>query len=189
MKYLYHEFNFKERLAIILVLISLFAVFYTFVIKGPLDSATSAATMQKESLQTELSIVNTKINRYEKMKEELDQSNASYMPSYNASKAEVTFLDSIFSSSKEYGIKFTNLSREGNLVRRSFYFNFTTNSNAQAQKILKSLINCEYRCLVTDISSFETKGEIVVSGNATFYETLVDGSPDAALPPDTSEVQ
>ncbi len=185
MKYLNHDFSLKERILVCIISILLFAVVYLYFIRMPLNAAIRNASSQKANIELELTAASSKLTRYQRMEEELENASASYMPSYNASKKEVTFLDTIFKNTIQYGIKNTGVTREGNLIRRSFYFDFVVNSKEEVQGILKQLIRSDYRNLVQDISTSLTNKGYVVTGNVIFYETLADGIPDAALPPDS----
>ena len=49
----------------------------------------------------------------------------------------------------------------------------------------------EYRCLLDDVSGsvnnrYNDDNSVTVNATATFYETMVGGKPDSALPPEES---
>lgn len=129
------------------------------------------------------------------MKEELDEvssgENVSIMGSYNSSKAEMEMLDDILKKADLYSIAFTDMTREGDQIRRNFTLQFTAASYTAAAQILRELACGEYRCLLGDVhctaeSQNILDGQVAVSATATFYETMVGGKPDVGLPEDSS---
>ena len=70
-----------------------------------------------------------------------------------------------------------------------FTLQYETTSYKTAQKILESLCESRDRCLVGDIRCNITEtGTTTVNAAATFYETMVGGTPDAGLPTDSAAV-
>ena len=141
------------------------------------------------------------------MKEEIealgDLGKVSRVESYNNSKAELTLLNRVLEPATDYSIAFSNATRSDDLIRRSFSLVFTTDSFVAAKRIISSLEDSQYRCILGDIQySFtlrradedeETRGGqwiedvyyfnvVTVKTSATFYETMYDGVADAGLP-------
>ena len=56
------------------------------------------------------------------------------------------------------------------------------------EKVIKELADCKWRCLIGDVQCTQgTKRDkssdlITVNATATFFETMVGGTPDAGLP-------
>ena len=112
----------------------------------------------------------------------------SWMGSYNNSKAEVAFLNSILADTLQYSVTFSNVTRSGDQIRRSFTLEYRTDSYAAAHEIMARLCQSHDRCLVSDAScALEKDGVVVVRQAATFYETMVGGTPDAGLPADSAK--
>jgi hypothetical protein len=147
---------------------------------------------EAETLQTQLDIANTKLENFEKMESEMDgimKSNTSRMESYNSSKEEVIFLHQVLADVPDYAINFSDITRNGDQIRRVFSLQFKTNSYQNAEAIVNSLSNGQYRCLVDDISCNTAEDGIHVSLTATFFETMVGGTPDSALPEDEAQAE
>ena len=189
MKILSRDFTFVEKIIILVLSVVALGLVYYFLVFEPVNSGIASANSQKEVLETELQVVNTKLDSLAEMEEELDGSNATYMLSYNGTKKETALLNDIFASASEYNISFNDVTRQGNQIRRNFYFSFKTTSYDTVQSIMKKIANSEYRCLINDCSMSNTNGTYSVSANATFFETMVDGKADAALPEDSAIAQ
>jgi Tfp pilus assembly protein PilO len=195
MKILSRDFTLRERvliglLALILVLLS----YYRFV-DQPVRTAINSANAEKMSIETELEAVRAKVAVVNSMRNELEDIDASgkksRMESYNNSKAELALLNDILTSAVDYSISFAEVTRDGDQIRRGFSLQFVANDYSTVEKILEDLAKSPYRCLVGDItcagSSRSDGGTVVnVSATATFFETMVGGTPDSGLPADTA---
>lgn len=204
MKIMSRDFTKREKVLIVVLIVILAALCYYWFVDIPVRNGINEATSRKESLQLELDSVNQKIADLQQMDRELanlgNSGRAGYMGSYNNSKAELAQLNDVLSKTEEYAIAFADLTREGDLVRRGFTIQFTTNGYDDAKKTIIDLENSEYRCRIGDLacepdtnSEEEVdlkhwKGKIQVSATATFYETMVGGVADEGLPADESEI-
>lgn len=201
MKILSRDFTTREKVLILILALIIVALLYYWVVDCPVRNGIYEAKTQKEALQTELTAVNSKISGLKQMQEELDSlgstGRAGYMASYNNSKAELAALNDILANTDEYVISFSDLTREGNLVRRKFSIQFTTNGYKAMEDTITKLENSEYRCRIGDLScvadTSEEKvdlrnwsGKITASATATFYETMVGGVEDEGLPEDSA---
>ena len=168
----------------------------------PVRSALESAKAEKEALVTELTTLQARIARMEKMQAELDALQAnpevSKMGSYNNSKAELDFMNELLDETDEYTVTFTGVTRDGDQVRRNFNLKFTVQDFATAERLLKKIYSCDMRCLLNDINYSRTRTyynstdrlrygrdyyeRVNVSATATFYETMVGGTADAGLP-------
>ena len=198
MKLMSRSFSTKEKilllvLVVILIGLGYYQFFYVPTMRGIEDARSEQAALQKE-----LSAVNTKIASLTRMKQELDalsEEQRSYMPSYNASKEEMQLLDAILANTVRYSISFPTVQRTGDQIRRNFSLNFSVNSYQEAQRVVMALAGSHYRCQVGDMSCSvnlywfrddytrrATDSYLTVSATATFYETMVGGTEDSALP-------
>ena len=207
MKALSRDFTTKEKVLIVVLLVILIALAYYRFVHIPCKEAIQNAHSERDMYETELFAVQKKEAQLRKMKEELDSlgelQSTSRMESYNNSKAELSLLNSILESARDYSITFVNVTRDGDQIRRNFNLSFTTNNYASAKKIISSLADSEYRCLIGDVKYSATvrraeKDEpteggrwvddvyyfdvIRVNTSATFFETMYDGVPDDGLP-------
>ena len=193
MKIMSRDFTTKEKLLIlVLVLILLGLVYYHFVDQNVRASVANSES-EAQMIQTQLDAMQQRVMYLQNLQNKMDALKAegqlSYMGSYNNSKAEVAFLNDILSDTQQYTVDFANVTRSGNQIRRSFTLRYQTADYAAAQAIMKKLCAGENRCLVGDVRcSIADNGAVIMQQSATFYETMVDGTPDAGLPRDTAAV-
>ena len=202
MKILSRDFSRGEKiLLVLLALVLVGLVYYQFVDRVVRDNIAQAKA-QTEAAQTELTAVNAKIKRMEEMQAELDSitrnPNASYMGSYNNSQEELAFLNDVLKSALQYTITFSNVTRDGDQIRRNFSLQFSTSDFVSMEKIMKQLGDGRLRCLINDISYNLTRynysaadrekydrdyyERVNLNCTATFFETMVGGVEDAGLP-------
>ena len=207
MKVLSRDFTLKEKILLLLLFLIILGLAYYRFIHIPCKEAIETAHNQRDTFQTELTGALAKEQQLKKMKEELDSlgelQSASRMDSYNNSKAELTMLNNVLESAYDYSIKFNNVTRDGDQIRRNFSLYFETDSFASAKRIIEQLTDSEYRCLLgnmqygvslklwregdrgTVIHKIDDKTYVefvTVNTAATFYETMYDGVPDDGLP-------
>jgi hypothetical protein len=189
MKILSRNLKTSEKvLILILVIILLGLVYFRFVDQNIRSSITSS-NAEAESLQLELDTAQAKLTRLQSMKAELDQveseGKSSRMESYNASKEEIAFLNDVLHDAQVYTISFEEVTRDGDQIRRNMTLQFRTKNYKEAEKIMKKIGECEYRCLIGDLQcNIADDGTTTVGMVATFYETMVGGTADSGLPQD-----
>ena len=177
-----------ERIIALTVAVVLLGLSYYFGVQRNITRQLEDYARQQEETQMQLDTVNTHVMRLLQMRAELNSlDNIRRMESYNNSKAEIALLNRILNSANEYSIVFSSVTRDGNTVRRNFSLQFTTDTYQGAQVILAHLTLSEYRCLLGNMSCSITTGNdgtrvIGVNVTATFYETMVGGTPDSGLP-------
>jgi len=190
-KIMSRDFTRNEKiLIVILALILLGLAYYQFVdktVRGSIVNAQSEASM----LETELAAAQARLAAAQQVKNSMDELEASgqksWMGSYNNSKAEVAFLNTILADTLQYSVTFSDVTRTGDQIRRSFTLEYRTAGYASAHEIMARLCQSHDRCIVSDAScSLENDGVVVVRQAATFYETMVGGIPDAGLPADSA---
>lgn len=196
MKILSRDFTIKERALIIALFAILVGLFYYRFVDQPVRTALTTCDAEKQSLQTELDVVTAQITHLENMQNELDDvkngRTVGMMASYNNSKEELRMLNEILSPTERYSITFSDITRDGDQIRRAFSLSFTVSSYEEMKDILAELAYCPYRCLIGNIScSMAREDDLLsdcqVSCTATFYETMVGGTPDSGLPADSKE--
>ncbi len=119
------------------------------------------------------------------------------MPSYNNAKEELALLNDILNESvTQYSVSFTSVSRYKDQIRRDFKLDFTTPDYESMKVVIDKLTGVDYRCMIGDCNcnvirvrnqNNEETTALSVSTTATFYETMVGGTADAGLPPDSSK--
>ena len=202
MKILSRDFTRAEKIIlVILALVLVGLAYYQFVYKMVAESIQKAHA-EAEAIRVEMTGVNAKIQRMEEMQAELESiqsnPNASYMGSYNNSKEELAFLNDVLGGALQYTITFSNVTRDGDQIRRNFSLQFTTADYAAMERLINQLCNSKLRCLINDISYSVTRynysaedrerygvdwyERVNVNCTATFFETMVGGVEDAGLP-------
>lgn len=198
MKLLSRDFTTREKVLIVILAAILIVLAYYWLVDVPVRDGVTEAEAKRDAAMTEMTAVDAKIGELQRMQAELDElgpeGRGAYMASYNNSAAEYAALNDILMGTDEYLITFADLTREGDLVRREFSIQFTTTGYEAAKRIITELENSEYRCRIGDLScaaeqSYDTEsdlrnwsGSIIVNATATFYETMVGGTPDEGLP-------
>ena len=191
MKILSRDFTTKEKvLLLVLVLVLLALVYYQFVDSPVRESLAKAADM-KSAREVELVTVQARLQKLEAMQREVDEVNAngtlSPMPSYNNERNVNALLNDVMSGMSDFSITWSNITKEGDQVRRAISFQFVAPDYASVRSVFANLTGSEYRCLVSDVrcSSKENNlstDNVTVSATITFYETMVGGTVDAGLP-------
>lgn len=195
MKILSRDFTRAEKVLIaLLALVLVGLAYYQFVDK---TVRTSIANYEAEAkdLRTELNAAEKRLEALKSVQNNLDALEAegrlSWMASYNNSKSEVAFLNDILSDAEQYSVTFSDVSRTGDQIRRRFTLQYVAADYQSAQDIVARLCASEDRCLVDDITcTISSKdGSVSIKQTATFYETMVEGVGDAALPSDSAKTK
>lgn len=197
MKSLEKELSLREKILLLILAIIIIGFAYYFLVDQPVKDQTRAAQSRIEDLETELSIVQMRLADYNRMQSELDsvKNGGLYttMPSYNASHEERAYLDSVLSSANHFSVNFSDVTRNGDQIRRDFVVNFSVSTYEKAMEIVTNLNNAPQRCLISDVTCNtintnveEAASHYMVNCICTFYETMVGGTPDAGLPVDES---
>ena len=208
MKILSREFSLKEKILILVLVLILLALAYYQFVDQPIRQALAAAEAEEQSLTTELTAVEAKLEKMRRMREELDAiiGKATEMGSYNNSKAELALLNDYLADTVKYNISFANVSRDGDQIRRNFSLQFTASDYDTVERVISRLATCPLRCQVSEMRcsiarSWYRNGEVfafyygyydytdaelvytyTVSITATFFETMVGGTADQGLP-------
>lgn len=192
MKVLSRDFTFREKLLILFLGLVLVALAYYQFVDKPVRAALESARVESEQLTVELQGVQAKLEQMHRMRSELEDvtagGTASEMGSYNNSKEEIASLNEILKDTLQYSITFANVTRSGDQIRRNFSLQFTVDSYESMERLLGALAENHHRCLIGEVrcnssrNSDIMKGNITVNATATFFETMVGGTPDAGLP-------
>ncbi len=195
MKLMTREFSLRSKVLLIILCIILVVLVYFQFVDRPVRDEIERAQMEKENLEIELTVAQAKAAQLEKMKNEIDRlladGTVKLMSSYNNSKEELETLNKVLSSTLQYSVAFSNVTREGDQIRRNFSLQFTTRDYNTMARVISQLAESDCRCLIGDVSCTDTHNRdgsttLLVSATATFYETMVSGTPDAGLPEDSA---
>ncbi len=199
MKIFTRQFTAREKTLLAVLILIILASLYYLLIFQPVTDGISRAQSSAQDLESQLIVLDTRVAQIQKMQKSIEEYAdnghvVSIMPSYNAGKQELIFLNSTLADSEDYYVGFTNITREGNQIRREFALKFTVDEYEEAENIINILEHSELRCLISDFSVKPVEqdksvedGIVEVSCVATFYETMYGGVADAELPPDTSK--
>lgn len=206
-------FSGKEKFLLAFFILIIIGAAYFYLVDQPVRNRIANAQSRQEELQTELTIASAKVGKLKKMKEELDAAQTSgkmsstYMPSYNNVKEEISFLNDILAATREYTLSFSNVTRNGDQIRRSVSLSFVTSSYEDARAIIAAICESDNRVLImntrmeskfqdlfketevkTDVKADGTVVTTTIDNSITtnmtlvFYETMVEGEEDTGLP-------
>ena len=202
MKILSRDFTRGEKALLLLLALVLVGMVYYFLVDRPVRNDLASAKAEKEAIQTELTALQLQIAKLEQMQAELESIQAnpqvSRMGSYNNNREELAFLNDILDGTEDYTVTFSGVTRDGDQIRRNFSLRFTVSSYAAMERVIKQIYSSELRCLIDDINYSRTRvyyntaerlnhgadyrDVVTVNATATFFETMVGGTPDAGLP-------
>ncbi len=193
MKILSRDFTKGEKALLLLLAIALVILAYYLVVHKPVKDGIEKANAESDNLRVELSAVEAKAAMLERMQNEINgimqDPDISMMPSYNNKKAVNTLLSDILGN-MTYSATLANMTRNGDQIRRNVQLQFTAPSYAAMEEVLDRLSSSPYRCLIDNVSCSSYRDRYYdvdafnVSLTATFFETLVGGTADEALPAD-----
>ena len=190
------DFTRSEKMLLTILFLLLAGLLYYQLVDRPIRTAVQNASTETRALESELAVVSSKARQLEKMQTEMDdvkgRNALSRMESYNNSRAEIALLYEILGDTLDYSIEFSDVTRNGDQIRRNFSIRFRTRDYDAMRTVIDRLCSSKYRCLVDEIRCQMTRNEheSYVSANvtATFFETMAGGKPDAGLPKDTASV-
>lgn len=144
----------EKTLLVILAVLIIFAAYYLLVHQNVKNSLIDIES-QKELVQTEITIAQTKVAKKQKMVKELEEIEASgiksVVPEYDNLSKEITFLNSVLQGTTDYTINFTSLSTSEGIARRVANLSFTSPSYDDCCAIIGKLQNCQYCCRLGDV--------------------------------------
>ncbi|WP_044915176.1 hypothetical protein [Butyrivibrio sp. WCE2006] len=195
MNILNRAFTKNEKILLVILLLVIIGAGYYLFVSTPIEQSIEAARQEQNSLNVELQATQNKIKSMEAMSDDINtnkKAELSYLPSYNAGKKELDFLHDTLNKTMDYSVRFTDITREGDLIRRMWEMTFTVRNYSEAEKIIKELEESENRCLIEDmvVTPYKLKtnlndNEVTVKLTGAFYETMHDGVPDKELPEDS----
>ena len=198
MKIWSRDFTRTEKILLAVLFLLLFGYGYYLLVDAPVRKGIATAQAEAQAVEAEMSAVSAKARYLEQLQKELNEvktrDSLSRMESYNNSNAEVALLHEILGSSTlDYTIEFSDITRYKDQIRRNFSVQFRTRDYNGMRTIIEKLCASRYRCLVNEIrcqmTNTEKESYVTANVTATFFETMVGGKPDAGLPEDLAEVE
>lgn len=186
------EFTRSEKVLLVVLSALLIGLLYYRFVYLTTEDMVDDIKHKADTTQADLDTANARLQKLQSMQGEMEaldvDDETSRMESYNNSKKETAFLNQVLRGVNDYSITFAEVTRDGDQIRRSFSLQFITKDYKEAVGVVDDLTHGEYRCLVDDINySLSDNKEIHIDLTATFFETMVGGTPDSALPKDQSE--
>lgn len=179
----------KDRTIFFLLLLLVLLCWYQGVFQ-PVHRRMDAA--DTKALEAELKEEQAQERKLHSMQAEIEKNRARQepvVPSYNHFKQEVDELNRIFASAYTYDFHFSEPQAEGMQVRRNAAITFQAANYDAAVQMLRALSKGAYRVSLQDVSiSSEASdveniqdGQVRVSFQITFYETLYDSDTEEGL--------
>ena len=194
MKRLNKELSLTEKIILLLMVIFLLALVYYYFVDRPVRNGREEYESEISNLEMTNGILSAKLASLQETSESFaelkEEGTLSYMASYNNGNAEMELLHKILSYAASYNISFSNVTRDGDLIRRKLAVTFTASDYTRAADIIDNLLDSDYRSLASDIkvtgitanTDTAKTGTVSVSMNLTFYETMEGGTADEGLP-------
>lgn len=180
-----HTFTKKET-AILLILVALLLAmgYYQFVYKW---QQKAIAQFDTTDIETAIAQEQAKAIQIKRMQEEIasgKKEKTGIVETYSNLKAELRTLNDIFGDALNFDFSFDQAVADGDAVRRTITCTVTAASYQEAKGMLRQLHDCEYRCLIGDVSISPSgtdresgdrnlnAGNVTMNFSVTFYETL-----------------
>lgn len=180
------KYKFSNReiiLLLIAVMLGLGLVYYSVILKSYNENV---AKYDTANLETELAISDSKLAKYQDMKNYIEQYEDVYVGSV-VSYDNIVNLFYNFSDVLDGKVKGINITVGGpiqleTIVRRDVTISFIANNNEIVNNILSNFEDCEYRVIINKVQvstkedgySLNNSGEVNASIVLTFFETTKD---------------
>ena len=192
-----HKFTAREAGVILVLVAAILGYFYYYVVYQYFED--QIAQYDIAELEDEISVEQAKTARLNKMKNELENGEASgsELGVYNNQSEELLALASILDGkATDISLSWSDPELNGTIVRRDVTISFNTGNFEEAGEIIKEIADCEYTLLIVDLTMNETSFEQVVEVDVTTTPTPAvvaddentDVNADSVENPDSTEV-
>lgn len=172
----------REKVMLLFLVVLLVGVVYYMGFYQPTQSEISSIRLQISDADAQIAAASSKIASINAMQAELDEifsrpeDEITEIAPYDNAKAVMAQLNGILALSNEYNLSFQEPTvQEDGTVRRVITMSFSCSDYDTARGILESLTNCQWRCLVSNLSVSGsedfTQGGVSVSATITFFES------------------
>ena len=180
------KYKFSNReiiLLLIAVMLGLGLVYYSVILKSYNENV---AKYDTANLETELAISNSKLAKYQDMKNYIEQYEDVYVGSVvsydNIVNLFYNFSDVLDGKVKGINITVGDPVELETIVRRDVTISFIANNNEIVNNILSNFEDCEYRVIINKVQvstkedgyNLNNSGEVNASIVLTFFETTKD---------------
>ena len=180
------KYKFSNReiiLLLIAVMLGLGLVYYSVILKSYNENV---AKYDTANLETELAISDSKLTKYQDMKNYIEQYEDVYVGSVvsydNIVNLFYNFSDVLDGKVKGININVGDPIELETIVRRDVTISFIANNNEIVNNILSNFEDCEYRVIINKVQvstkedgyNLNNSGEVNASIVLTFFETTKD---------------
>lgn len=180
------KYKFSNReiiLLLIAVMLGLGLVYYSVILKSYNENV---AKYDTANLETELAISDSKLAKYQDMKNYIEQYEDVYVGSVvsydNIVNLFYNFSDVLDGKVKGINITVGDPIQLETIIRRDVTISFIANNNEIVNNILSNFEDCEYRVIINKVQvstkedgySLNNSGEVNASVVLTFFETTKD---------------
>ena len=180
------KYKFSNReiiLLLIAVMLGLGLVYYSVILKSYNENV---AKYDTANLETELAISDSKLAKYQDMKNYIEQYEDVYVGSVvsydNIVNLFYNFSDVLDGKVKGINITVGDPAELETIVRRDVTISFIANNNEIVNNILSNFEDCEYRVIINKVqvstkedgNNLNNSGEVNASIVLTFFETTKD---------------
>lgn len=182
------KFTAREKIFLLVCSFMFLSIFYYQVVwKSTSKTMESYNTI---TLEDELLAIQTKAQRMLQMEKTIEEHSGQVkglVADYNNLENEIIELNKVLKEARSYQLDFEDPTTDGSIVRRNINITFQAKSYEAGKKIIQSLQDFRYKCLLRDINisaledSLQTTKQVNVSLKATFYEGVTDDVSKAGL--------
>lgn len=182
------KFTAREKIFLLVCSFMFLSIFYYQVVwKSTSKTMESYNTI---TLEDELLAIQTKAQKMLQMEKIIEEHNGQVkglVADYNNLENEIIELNKVLKEARSYQLDFEDPTTDGSIVRRNINITFQAKSYQVGKKIIQSLQDFRYKCLLRDINisaledSLQTTKQVNVSLKATFYEGITDSVSKAGL--------
>lgn len=182
-------FTKREKIFLLVCIAMMLGIFYYQVLWKSTSQIMEEYNV--ETLEDQLLLAQTKAIKMvemEKFIEEYKEQARGMVADYNNLQNEITELNEILSEAYTYQLDFEDATTDGSIVRRNVNITFQTGDYDAAKRIIQSLKDSRYKCLLRDINilskenSLQTTNLVDVRLKVTFYEGVTEAVAIAGLP-------
>lgn len=185
------KFTLREKVLLLVCAVILLGLFYYRVVW--METAETITASNTSSIQDEIMIQEAMSQKKTQMEDELKTNSANTLGEiapYNNISNEMNELSTILQSADSYELSFSEATLEGTTVRRNIDVTYHASSFQNLMKILQSLHDCKYRCMIGNVNiqtasaqsaSIQKSSDLNVSLTITFYETTYNSGSTAGL--------
>ena len=171
----------RETIMLVFLLVLVIGVAYYMGFYTPLQQELSALASQASTTDSQIASATSRLTSMNAMQEELDAIHA--MPEdevteiapYDNKEVVLNLLNGILANT-EYSLNFSEPAiQENGTVRRNVSMSYSCDTYEAAKQILENLANCQWRCLISNLSVSGSgdvmDGPVSVSATITFFES------------------